>query len=109
MDSSTISGRIARGVIAGTIAAAAGLGLVACQSAPVTTEPEPAAYEDSLVEQERIEQAADRMREKYAGRPADRIDEAIAREDRTIKEVLALHAGQPADRLEEAIARALQR
>ena len=107
MDSNTNSGRIVRGVLAGVLAAGACLGLAACQSATVTPEPEPAVYEDALARHERIEQAAaDRMRERYAGLPADRIEGAIAREEAHREEVLARHAGLPADRIEEALARA---
>lgn len=109
MDSNTISGRIVRGVLAGTLAAAAGLGLVACQSA-VTPAPQPAAvYEDPFVIQDRVQQAANRMREQYAGRPADRIEEAVEREAEILRQVREERPGAPADRLEEALARASQR
>ena len=108
MDSNTISGRIVRGILAGMLAAAAGFGLVACQT-PGDPNPEPAAYEDPFATQERIQQAADRMREQYAGRPADRIEEAVAREAEILRQVREERPGAPADRIEEALARASQR
>ena len=108
MDTITTPRRIVRGILAGTLAVTAGLGLAACQTVPVTPEPEPVVYEDAIVQQERMDQAADRMRERYAGRPADRIEESLAREQALLEKVRARHAGQPADRLEEALARALQ-
>ena len=107
MDSNTISSRIVRGVLAGTLAAVAGLGLVACQT-PVTPNPEPAVYEDPLVTQDRVQQAANRMREQYADRPADRIEETIARESEILRQIRELSPGLPADRLEEALERASQ-
>ena len=107
MDTNTISGRIVRGVLAGTIAASAGLGLVACQT-PTTPNPEPIVYEDPLATQDRVRQSADRMREQYAGRPADRIEEAVAREAEILRQVREQRPGAPADRLEEALERASQ-
>ena len=105
MDSNTISGRIVRGVLAVTLAAAAGFGLVACQT-PVAPNPEPAVYEDSLVTQDRVQQAANRLREQYAGRPADRIEEAVERQAEILRQLREERPGAPADRLEEALVRA---
>ena len=49
------------------------------------------------------------MREQYAGRPADRIEEAVEREAEILRQVREERPGAPADRLEEALARASQR
>lgn len=109
MDSSTTSQRIVRGIVAAALAASAGIGLVACQTTRIEPVPEPVVYEDPMVDQQRVQQAADRIRERYSGRPADRIDDAVAREAQDAEHVRERYSGLPADRIDEAMARKQQR
>ncbi len=109
MDSNTTSRRIVRGILAATLAVVSGLGLVACQTPSVEPAPEPVVYEDRFVDQQRAQQAADRMQERYAGRPADRIDEAVAREAQNAERTREQYSGLPADRIDDAMAREQQK
>jgi hypothetical protein len=92
---------IAGGIIAGIVTTVLGCGLTGCQTPEPM--PQPVVQEDPHLSETYAEQAAARLREAYAGRPADRVAEDIDRQAADAEAMRERFAGRPADRIVEEL------